>query len=356
MSRFFWVFVFLVLVARVYFYFDENLADLPEGARVRISGVVSSDPIIYENSQRVRIAGKVMYLPLYPRINYGDKVDIEAEVKDSQLVNAFLIDNKESAGFLYTLRQRLVGFYSSTLPRPHDALVSGMVLGARSNMPVDFWQKLTQTSTAHVVVASGMNVTLVSKFLIVFLSTFLARRRAIPFALIGVWFYAVLSGFDAPIVRASIMGSIAFLGQEFGRVASAMRNTVLACLGMLLVKPEWIQDVGFLLSVSATLALILFELPIRKRLKRVPKFIREDLSTSLAAQIGVLPIQLVSFGNFTPFGPLINTTMLWTVVPITIIGAISGAIGLVVPFLGRLILYISYPLTSWFILVVQTIG
>jgi hypothetical protein len=36
-----------------------------------------------------------------------------------------------------------------------------------------------------------------------------------------------------------------------------------------------------------------------------------------------------------------------------ILGALGGIVGLISPFLGRIILYLSYPLTFWFVKVVE---
>jgi hypothetical protein len=85
----------------------------------------------------------------------------------------------------------------------------------------------------------------------------------------------------------------------------------------------------------------------------VPGIFREGFSTSLAAQIGVAPILFVTFGQFNLLSPIINALVLWTIPPITIIGGIGGIIGLMIPFFGKLILLLSYPLTSWFIWIVE---
>src|SRR3990172_11327687 len=125
-------------------------------------------------------------------------------------------------------------------------------------------------------------------------------------ALLGIWSYAVISGFDAPIIRASIMGSLVFVAQEIGRLSLSIRALFLTAFVMLFTKPEWIYDIGFWLSFTATLSLILFEPRVDRVLRKIPGIIRKDLSTSLAAQVGVAPILYFGFGQFNPLSPLIN--------------------------------------------------
>jgi competence protein ComEC len=122
---------------------------------------------------------------------------------------------------------------------------------------------------------------------------------------------------------------------------------------MLAIQPDWIIDVGFALSFTSTAFIMLFEKRIAKALKFVPEVLKEGLSISLAAQIGVAPILFVTFGQFNIWSPLINALVLWVVPYIMILGSIGGVVGLVFPFLGKMILWLSYPLSWWFCKVVQ---
>ncbi|OGM54527.1 hypothetical protein A3F62_03250 [Candidatus Woesebacteria bacterium RIFCSPHIGHO2_12_FULL_44_11] len=250
------------------------------------------------------------------------------------------------------MKERILDFYRMTLPSPHADLIAGMVLGAKSSLSKAFWEALKTTGTAHVVVASGMNVTLVAGFLLNFLISIVSRKIAVILTIVGIWIYVVLVGFEAPIIRAAIIGTVAFSAQGLGKMYSAWRALILSALVMLVYQPAWITDLSFILSFVATASLMLFEVKIRRLIYFVPGLFREGLSTSLSAQIGVAPILYIAFGQFNIFSPLINAAVLWTVAPITIIGFISGFVGLVVPFVGKLVLYLAYPLTSWFIWVV----
>ena len=88
-----------------------------------------------------------------------------------------IIEIKRSRGWLYIFRNKLLNFYISSIPEPHASLVSGMVIGAKGDIPERFWDRLKTTGTAHVVVASGMNVTLVAAFFMNVFVIFLPRKR-----------------------------------------------------------------------------------------------------------------------------------------------------------------------------------
>lgn len=335
---------FTVVIFLIFFRYLSSIPDFKNGDTVKISTKVLTEPIQYSNKQYLNLYGLKTYLDKYPEITYGDSVVITGLVADGKLKNPKIQKIETSKkGFLLKLRLKFVTFYKSSLPEPYSSLVAGIVIGSK-NMPESFWQKLKSTGTAHVVVASGTNVTMTASFLIAILTYFFKRKYVIWLTLTGIFGYVVISGFDAPIVRAGIMGSILLLGQSEGRIVNTWRILVYSAIIMLLIKPAWLTDLGFVLSFVATMSLMLFQKTIDLRLKRIPATLREGLSTSLAAQIGVAPIIFVTFGQFNILSPVINALILWTIPYIMIGGALAGIIGLFVPLVGRLILFVIYPL------------
>jgi len=348
MKYFIWPFFIALLVFRLY----QTKPVYKQGDRIRITTTITSEPIKYDTGQSVKVGGLATYFPLYPQISYGDRVIVEGKVKGKKLEDSQLVFVKPADNLLVEMRAKLTTFLKTSLPEPHGSLVAGIVLGAKSSFPEKFWNDLRTSGTTHVVVASGMNVTFVASFLIGILIVFLSRKKAVMIAMIGIWIYALLSGFDAPIVRAAVMGSIAFSAQALGRLSVAWRALFLSAFIMLIIWPFWITDLGFILSFVATASLMLFERKIASKVEFVPHIFREGLATSLAAQIGVAPIIFVTFGQFNLLSPIINALILWTVAPVMIIGGLAAIISLFWGNLAQLILYLSYPLTSWFVWVV----
>jgi competence protein ComEC len=345
-----------VLVLLVFVRYFSTKPGYPDGQFLRITGTVRQEPSRFSYHQRISLAGLKFYLPKYPEIYYGDRIIVQGVVQKGELENASLVLKEENIILFSGFRKSVVQFFQKTLPEPHASLVAGISLGAKGSLPKDFWDSLTKTGTAHVVVASGMNVSLVASFLIGVLVLFFNRKKALILALSGIWVYTLISGFEAPIIRAAVMGSIAFTAQELGRVYSAWRALVLTGLILLIIVPAWLTDLGFILSFIATGSILIFQKKLEKFLLFVPKLIRGDFSTTLAAQVGVSPILFVTFGQFNLLSPLINVLVLWSIPLITILGIIGGVIGLFMPLAGRVVLYLAYPLTYWFIGVIRLFG
>jgi competence protein ComEC len=349
--------VWLILISLIFFRYLTTRPVYHSGDRVRITTSVLSDPIKYPTSQYLKIAGLKTYLPLFPEVSYGDKIIVEGTVNVdstsgvSKLDKPKLISVNDSKTFLSGFRNSLITFYQNTLPEPMAGLLAGITIGSKGALSKDFYDQTKIAGVAHVVVASGTNITFVVSFLMGAITLVLPRKKAILFVILGIILYLFVSGFDAPLIRAAIMSSFLFLGQESGRITNTWRIFLLTAAVMLTYQPDWINDIGFILSFVSTASLMLFNKRVSSWLLKslkLPKLLNEGLSTSVAAQIGVAPILFVTFGQFNIWSPIINMLVLPVVAPLMILGMLGGLGGLVWPFFGKAILWLSYPMLWWF--------
>ena len=344
--------LFLVIGVVIFLRYVTTRPVYKNGQNIQITSLVLSDPIKYPTSVFLKLDGLKIYLPVGSDISYGDKIVVRGVINDGKLEKAKLLSVEERRVFLSGFRNSLISFYQSILPEPMAGLLGGIVLGAKGALSSGFYEQTKNVGVAHVVVASGTNVSFVISFLLGITTFFFSRKKAIPFVVLGIILYLFVSGFDPPLMRAFIMASVLFISQIKGRLVSSWRILIITAFIMLIYKPDWISDLGFILSFVSTASLMLFEAKIRNYLKKVPEVLKEGLSTSLAAQIGVSPIIFVTFGKFNLLSPLVNALVLWTVPFIMVLGAVGGVVGLVFPFLGKIILLLLYPLLWWFVHIV----
>ena len=346
-----WIWLFLIAIF-IFRYFITR-PNYKAGDYIKISSTILSDPQKLSTSQLVKIAGIRVYLPVFPEVSYGDKIIITGKVDKGILTGPKIINLEKQKSLLSPLRNKISDFYKVNLPQPMSGLLGGITIGAKGGMSADFYNKTKNIGLTHVVVASGTNITFVVSFLFSVLAYLLPRRKSIFFVILSILLYLFVAGFDAPLIRASIMSFTILLTQASGRVVNSWKILLGTCLLMLIYKPDWILDIGFILSFVSTTSLMLFEKRIRDYIHYVPAVFKEGLSTSISAQIGVSPILFVTFGHFNIWSPIANALVLWTVPIIMILGTVGGLIGLVLPLIGRIILYMSYPLLWWFVKVVE---
>jgi competence protein ComEC len=228
-------------------------------------------------------------------------------------------------------------------------------LGANEELPAEFKEALRKTSTIHVVVVSGYNISVVAGFLIG-LSKFIKRQYATFLGLLVIAFYTLLVGANAPAVRAAIMSSAAFFATLLGRQRFPLYFLALAALIMLLVKPTVIGDIGFQLSFLATAGIILFQNKIFQPLKLLPKPFGEDLSTTLAAQSLVVPVLFYHFGSVSAISPVVNAVSLWIIPLVTILGFVFLAVSFALPFIASFLAWILWVFLTIFVFLVEGFG
>lgn len=327
-----------------------------EGAIVRLEGRLLQEPTFYNYSQGFELNGVRVYVQSSKELHYGDYIEIEGTYKEGIVQKAKIIKHESHPSLFLSIRERILDIYKKSLPQDEAGLVAGITLGSKVLIDQEFWNAIKKSGTAHVVVASGTNIVLVSAFFIRFATLFMRRSKALFFSFLGIWSYTFLVGFEAPIIRASIMATTAFLFQWYGRVYKPLFVLTWVALWMIIIVPSWLVDVGFYLSFFATAGIMVLERPLESKLRFIPRFVRGDFATTLAAQIAVSPILLFFFGSIQWIAPFVNMLILWTIVPITITGFLSGLVGLFVPDLGGFILLGAYPFSWWFVFIVNVFG
>lgn len=227
-----------------------------------------------------------------------------------------------ASNFLRTQKSDLEHKIFALLPSPHAELLVGMTIGDDlfKNVPI-FKQKLKDTGTIHVVVVSGFNISLVFGLVIKMLGSAYLKRNLL-FAFCITFFYALISGFEPPVIRAWIMGSLIALGKYYGRKLPIVQVLVFSGLVLVLFNPSYFFSFSFQLSFLATLSLILFSEPISGALGGAKNLLLTDLSSTLAAQILVWPYISYQFKTVSLVSPLVNMLVLWTVPLATVIGGL----------------------------------
>ena len=412
--------VLMVAAAGVWYWrLESGRLGLEEGQRVRIVGRVSGQPAIKtdkfsgEEYQWVGMSvGSESFwfrTQRWPEVGYGDRLEVEGRLQ-AMTNDKFLISNKlpmtklrkwlapkrwvvevgnktyrsdrsnkaydgeQRLGAAMTaVRQRVLELFRRTLPRREAGLLSGMVLGTKGELDDGFMEDLRKSGVMHVVVASGFNVMLVGGSLVSILLLWVRRQVAVLLSIVGIVGYVGLVGFEAPVVRAALMGSLAMMGIALGRVRDAGWLLILSAVLMLWWKPEWLWDVGFQLSVAATAGLVWIS-PLlkaaeenRSALWRRPMallampVVGESLTTTLAAQVAVFPIIMTQFGQWSGWSILVNVLLLWMVPVVTGVGMVSGFWYLVAGnWLGKPVaegfLWLIWPLFKLFVVVVELFG
>lgn len=338
---------------KVYKSYQSFWLELPSTDRVFIKTQIYPE---YYFQDKISVIGLIRFLPrqsgrqTYWSSNQNDRLlndktrILSIDYPKISFVNSSAGGPDDELAVVKPIRQKIISVFDKILSKDLSGLMLGIVFGIKQNLSKDFLDNLKTVGVMHVIAASGMNVTMTAGFVFYLFSLIFKRQLAVFLSILGVLFYAILAGFEASIVRASIMGIIAFSSQILGKQQYGFYALLLTGFVMLLISPKYLIDIGFQLSFAATLG-ILF---IPKIFARLQNALSDNFLTTVSAQIATLPIILASFGTYSLWSVIANTLVLWTVPFLMILGGIAALIAFVFEPAASIFLYLCLPLLLYF--------
>jgi competence protein ComEC len=376
----------------------EILYDFVE-KEITVEGVITGEPVERLRSQRIVIDVEsvleegesnpvatriIMSVDRFPILHYGERVSVTGDLlrpesfetdggrifdypsylaKDDIYYQMFfptvsVIGTGEGA----FIKEKLLMFKSNFLsriekviPQPQAALLGGLVVGAQEAMSEELLEDFRDTGIIHVVVLSGYNVTIVAEAIMRFFS-FLPSVFATSSGVIGIVFFAIMTGASATIVRASIMALLVIVARASSRRYDITRALVLAGALMILHNPKILAfDPSFQLSFLATVGLVYIAPFIERKLGWLPTKwqVREFVTATIATQLIVLPILLYRSGIFSTVALPVNVLVLGAV-PITmLLGFLTGLVSFVNTTLAMPLAYSTDILLTYMLRVVE---
>jgi competence protein ComEC len=223
----------------------------------------------------------------------------------------------------------------------HAALMIGLLLGDRGLIDEETMEDFRTAGIMHILAVSGLHAGII--LLIVFMP--LERLRyplRAGIALLGLWFFAAMTGLAPPVVRAALMSSLFLGGVVLQRRSDAVNALAAAALIILLADPTALLGLSFQLSFTAVLGILLFHEHIQNALLRpLPRHLRHGVAAvpaglaalTLSAQALSMPLLASAFGQVSPSGILTNLAA----VPMVFIAVTCGVLSVItaaLPFLA----------------------
>ena len=202
-------------------------------------------------------------------------------------------------------------------------LMVGMLFGDCSFIGDDTYEAFQKNGIAHILSVSGIHVGIVY----LCIGRLLGKKKTRSFYLLTALmlvFYAALSEFSPSVVRAVVMIFIHMFSKVSWQRYDFISCTAASALGMLLVNPFYLFNVGFQLSYLAVFCLAALLPWTNRKLDHMLESGRSELETEalrwiaplLIIQIGMAPVTAYLFNYFSVVSIFMN-------VPII---AISGVI------------------------------
>lgn len=225
-------------------------------------------------------------------------------------------------------------------------IAKALLLGFKQDLEGESKQAFARAGLSHIMAVSGLHVGFIIApfwFLIPFLwSKKYGRSIGFVTLILVLYFYAGLTGFSASVLRASIMAILLTFGKLFYKSANSINLTGAAAVVLLIINPSQLFEIGFQLSFSAVLIILLILpviqnwLPYWLRLRWYAKPLMVVI-VSIVVQLGLYPLQVFYFGEVSLISPLANALfvpLLGLVVPFSLVFLMVSSLS---PWLGTLL-------------------
>lgn len=200
------------------------------------------------------------------------------------------------------------------VPWPREyAVTKAMVLGLRDEMDPELVQAYSVAGAVHVLSVSGFHIAIFVYILGKILG-FLEKRKHWRWVYLGatlgiMWFYAVLTGLSAPVIRSALMFTLLLLAQPLGRKKNTENALFGSALVLLILDPMLIYSVSFQLSYAALAGIIFWQPFLYQTIsfqQRWADWVWGITAVALTAQLATFPLGVYYFNQFPVYFWLLN--------------------------------------------------
>lgn len=263
---------------------------------------------------------------------------------------------------------------NSKLTSSQQGIAKALCLGYDEDLMEETEEQFRRAGITHLLCVSGLHVGLIA-LMVGWCLGFLGNRRRSRIIrgvlqMAAIWLFVTLSGMAPSAVRAGLMFSFIVVGQMAFTRPSTLNAIGSSALVMLMIKPVVLFEVGFQLSYTAVLGIVLLTRPLEQllplpspngRLARGGVWLLSKLwslmCVSLVAQLSTAPLILFYFHQFPLYFLVANMVvipfaglLLGSVVVMLLFAwwpALFGAIGWVVSIELAATEWVTSMVASW---------
>ncbi len=346
------------------------ITSFPEIKPIRSSFVLNVEELIYAG-RSYPVSGKVLVKIFNKKevFSYGDRLLLEGRLyrpfsfsrefnyrdylkrKDIYCIlsvkrNNFIKWLGRNAGnpmesLILKLRIRIKEIISKNLSFFSSSVLNAIILGDRQDLPFYVRDALLKSGTVHIIAISGLHIGIVAFIMLVMLKALrISKKPRYILATILLVIYCVLTGANAPVIRATIMAIVLLFSYFLKRDADIYNSLFFAALIILIINPWQLFEVSFQLSFLSVLSIVWLQPKIKvmfpEGLYKIAwlRFLILLFCVSAAASLGLLPIVAYYFKIITPITILANMIIVPYMSIIVACGFALGLIGLFAPVLA----------------------
>lgn len=207
---------------------------------------------------------------------------------------------------LIRARNAVLGIIRKAIPAENNySLAEALLIGYRDDLDKNMVLAYSNTGVVHIIAISGLHLGMLYGLLILLLKPFRKQRWlqwGKPLIILSVlWGFSLLAGAGASILRSVVMFSFIVIGEGLRRKNHIYNTLAASAFCLLVYNPYFLWDVGFQLSYTAVLSIVIFMKPLYRCLYFANQLLKTAWQLSaitLSAQVFTLPLVLYYFHQF----------------------------------------------------------
>ena len=262
----------------------------------------------------------------------------------------------ETDGLVIMARDFFAGRIRGLVAEPEVSLGLSYLLGMKSGLPKGLSESLRTVGLTHIVVASGAHLAILVEVAKKIFGK-LSRFSGLFFATLFIILFMAMVGWTPSIMRAGVMTILSLLAWYVGRKIAAWRLILMVAAFTLVINPELIINLGWLLSFSSFGGIMILGPKLTKYFygEKKPGFIGETVLTTIAATLMTLPITLFYFGQVSLISVVANLLILPTLAYAMGLVFLTGVLAGIWD-VGTVVAFIATKLLEFHIFVVDFLG
>lgn len=221
----------------------------------------------------------------------------------------YKIGEERSFSLIY-IAKKIQNYLSSSLDKYEISestrgITKALILGVRTDIAPDIYEQYIDAGSVHILAISGLHIGIITLLLTQIINIFIPTNRKklkIGIILIILLTYSLITGLSASVLRAVLMFGAYSISSLSGNNKARFDSLILAAFILILCKPTFLFDVGFQLSFLAVLSILIF-FPVFNQYfffeNKYLNFFPNLIKVSISAQIGIIPISLYYFHQFS---------------------------------------------------------
>lgn len=340
----------------------ERLLDF-SGKSVTFSGSIKDYQHLSSDTLRITAKGKInsditaeiSFLTDSAAVDYYDKIDCVLTVNEIENTDSFnskdyynslgvYLEGEDAdsvkitpVGFsamhcILNYRDYLFEKITTYLPDDTGGFIGAMLCSDKTEIDGATKLSLYRCGLGHIFAQSGIHLVIITGLIYSVLAVFLKNKKLVSLlSLAVILLFTLFAGASPSVVRAAIMSGLIHSSYIFNRKPDALNSLALSAVIILLISPESVTSISFILSFSGAFSVGVLSPYLLKKFSNGSN--RAFLSIALpgiCASLVTLPISVFYFSEISLISPVTNillvpicTLALTLTVFVAVVGGVS---------------------------------